>query len=379
VSCVGDKEIRQITRDRNYYNNKIIRHEHTVTQTQEDADQPNYVTSRINHLHNVGTQQHLQKSELPAEYVRLLQDIALQQQHQNQNIQSTRPNVRYVTEEEYTKIVNNQRPQDAVPEQQDIENPNRFILSLDTHTDPHTFYQQSRVLNDFDKELTLLVESNKPLQYEAPRNRLKPIIGSRPSIAPLQQFNPTNNNHALKLKFSNPANIQFSQKRVTPAQQYQVLGFRQEQNLQSNPVLNFRFYVPKEKQFQHEKLPTPEPFVEQGTTKVVESSQHQSTQTEDQKNTSLNSGDQLGKLSGRQGVIYVSRTNQGPPLPKIEKSELPPLKLKNDRPLTKAEFQALLDLGYNLIPIHVPVPYQVQITRRNQPEKVQNNKIQELQ
>lgn len=46
----------------------------------------------------------------------------------------------------------------------------------------------------------------------------------------------------------------------------------------------------------------------------------------------------------RQGAVYVSRTTQGPPLPKNDKPDLPPLQLNKDKALTETEFQNLVNL-----------------------------------
>lgn len=423
--------------------------------------------------------------QLPQEYVKLLQEISLQQQYQQQQqqqqgggrLQGSKPrrvqpqqprpselqqyvsaapqpglkpeqNVQYISEEEYAKLLENQKAYQAQAQAQAGETifdenghqhfnlffPSSQLFTAQQQSEglsnyrspggkiqqhPQALVRYHRPLTDFDKELAQLVESNKPINYQLGAGQV--FAGPQPRPGPKhrppqhhqeQRYLSATNEPVYiqpqhRIKYANPANIQYVQKpqqqvapqpqksvHEVPAQRYQFISSPQfqhqqlQQAQQQQDLSQVQYYIPREKEIstqQFESAQQPQVVYDtQGVMKVVdppqlqyaqpeaqklvaEQHQHQhQQQTQSQKYHSSKKQSQKDGSSGShksstpsRSAIYVSRTTGGPPLPKNDKPELPPLQLKQDRPLTQAEFQALVDQGYNVVPVPVPVPYPV--------------------
>lgn len=285
----------------------------------------------------------------------------------------------------------------------------------------------NRPLTDFDKELAQLIESNKPVNYQAgpqqqfggpqfaipQQPQLRPGPKHRPSQIQEQRYVSATNEPVYiqpqqRIKYVNPANIQYVQKQQqgipqgppksqheVPAQRYQFISVPQQQQQyhpqsqlqlqqQQQDLSQVQYYVPREKEIltqqadngQQQQQQQQVVYDTQGVMKIVDPPQLQYAQPEAQKlvaeqpqkyqpskkqsqKESQQTGHSHKSSTPSRSAIYVSRTTGGPPLPKNDKPDLPPLKLNNDRPLTQAEFQALIDQGYNVVPVPVPVPYPV--------------------
>lgn len=267
------------------------------------------------------------------------------------------------------------------------------------------------------------MESNKPVPYEhsQPLPRPSPLkqpqhivnipqkpneqrVGSAPEQIYAPQHLPPQ-----AIKYAVPANVHYTpQQKPTnqnhrprfesPANRYQLIAFPQQypggqlpgpfRPENQDPNSQVQYYFPKEKEIlashfedsQHQLL-----YETQGVMKIVEPPQLQYQQpSEQQKHSQQNSHSKYAQQKKIQAQstqpiptqesqpqrpqsqpsrsqIYVSRTTQGPPIPQNEKQKLPPLKIDPNRPLTQEEFQALVDQGYNIVPVPVPVPYPVHV------------------
>uniref|UniRef100_A0A336MYW9 CSON008676 protein n=1 Tax=Culicoides sonorensis TaxID=179676 RepID=A0A336MYW9_CULSO len=334
--------------------------------------------------------------KLPEEYLKLIQQLSAQHQQYSQSpvvqiperavqnsIQKPRPRVhnqprpsptelqyinaqqagpqeqgvQYITEEEYVKLLENQKQYEAgqaaqhaypnqvqgplqqhaneglgnfrLPQQSSQKLPaayNRQPQVQPTQQQLHQQQQQlqlhqqqhqfSRPLTDFDKELALLVESNKPIslahqaqplprqhslkqaqqqqQQQVVQIPQRPQSHNEPIYAP-QHLPPPQN-----VRYGTPANIQYTQKPQnsntkprfeTPAQRYQLIGYpqqQQQQYLQQQQPQSVRpefqdpqiqFYFPREKdiqaQQQFEEVPQHLVYDTQGVMKVVDPPQLQ--------------------------------------------------------------------------------------------------------
>ncbi|XP_063709240.1 uncharacterized protein LOC134837783 [Culicoides brevitarsis] len=390
---------------------------------QEAQDTPTYVTPRNGksaHYRGPPPPPQPQQQELPEEYLKLLQQLSIQQAQQQfaqapvrqperapnakpRRIQAQRPveqqyfnaqpslqaepGVQYITEEEYQRLLENQKQYEAAQQSQHVNFPNHIpgpiapqqeglgSFRLPQGKIPAAFskYSQaqhlSRPLTDFDKELALLVESNKPVVHQGqplPRpSSLKqsqvvqiPQRHNEPIYAP-QHLPPPQN-----IRYAAPANIQYTPQKQTqqqsqkpprfesPAHRYQLLSYApQQQQAQSQvpqqPIRpdfadpQIQFYFPKEKdiqtqhQPQYQEVPQHLLYETQGVMKVVDppqlqyqpqepqqhrpSSKYQSAkkpqQAALQSSQSVQQETQRPSNTPTRSQIYVSRTTQGPPIP----------------------------------------------------------------
>lgn len=232
---------------------------------------------------------------------------------------------------------------------------------------PHAI---SRPLTDFDKELALLVESNKPVAHQAqPLPRPASLKQSQHQVVQIPQrqshnepiYAPQHLPPPQNLRYAVPANIQYTPQKPSqstkprfesPAQRYQLIAYPQQPQLPQIPQQqqqqhirpNFQdpqiqFYFPKEKdiqaQQQFQEAPQHLIYETQGVMKIVDPPQLQYQQPEPaSQRPTASKYSQSSKKSQQQAQqssqsvqsqetqrqptrsqIYVSRTTQGPPIP----------------------------------------------------------------
>lgn len=255
---------------------------------------------------------------------------------------------------------------------------------------PQQHHSLSRPLTDFDKELALLVESNKPVALNHQGQPLpRPSSLKQPQqqvvqIPQRQSYNepiyaPQHLPPPQNLRYAVPANIQYTQQKPSqqsskqrfesPAQRYQLISYPQQQQQSQHPQPQqqhirpdfqdpqIQFYFPKEKdiqtQQQFQEVPQHLLYETQGVMKIVDPPQLQYQQPEAPQRPTASKYQQSSKKSHQQQAqqssqsvqqetqrpnaptrsqIYVSRTTQGPPIPQHQQPQQPQPQPQSEKP-----------------------------------------------